>query len=208
MNDPSRQSHWESIYATRGEAEVSWFQESPAVSLDLIKAAGVTPRSSIIDIGGGASRLVDALIAEGYDDLTVLDVSEAALSTAKGRLGRAAAVVKWIVADVVTWQPPQAYDLWHDRAALHFLTGADDRTAYVERLSKGVRPGGHVIIGTFALGGPQKCSGLPVVRYDAASLGRTLGHSFELIETCDHDHRTPTGSVQQFQFSRFQRAGV
>lgn len=205
MDNVSRQAHWESVYATRGEREVSWFEETPALSLELIRAAGATPRSSVIDIGGGASRLVDALLADGFEAVMVLDLSESALSAAKSRLGDKAAKATWIAADVTTWEPSQRYDLWHDRAALHFLTDAADRAAYVARLGKALRPGGHAVIGTFALDGPERCSGLPVVRYDAASLATLLGPDFELVETRAHAHRTPMGGVQRFQFSLFRR---
>lgn len=205
MDHVSRQGHWESVYAARGERDVSWFEERAAVSLDLIRVAGATPRSSVIDIGGGASRLVDALLADGFESVTVLDISEAALSAAKSRLGDKAAKATWIVADVTTWEPSQRYDLWHDRAAFHFLTDATDRAAYVARLVKAVRPGGHAVIGTFALDGPERCSGLPVVRYGAASLAKVLGADFELVETRAHAHRTPMGGVQRFQFSLFRR---
>jgi len=205
MDHASRQAHWESVYASRGEREVSWFEEAPVLSLALIRTAGATPRSSVIDIGGGASRLVDALLAEGFEAVSVLDLSDAALSAARARLGGRAAKVTWIVADVTTWEPTQAYDLWHDRAALHFLTDAVDRAAYVARLAKALRPGGHAVIGTFALDGPERCSGLPVVRYDAASLATLLGPDFALVETRAHAHRTPTGGAQRFQFSLFRR---
>lgn len=205
MSDIGRQAHWENVYATKDEHAVSWFQESPTISLDLILATGVKSDASIIDIGGGASRLVDALIDEGFRAITILDLSEKALATSKSRLGARGAQVKWVVADVTTWEPSQTYDVWHDRAALHFLTDPKDRAAYAERIVRAVRPGGHVIIGTFAPDGPDRCSGLPVVRHDAATLGELLGHSFELIESRRHDHQTPAGATQRFQFSRFQR---
>ena len=142
----------------------------------------------------------------GFQAVTVLDLSEAAIAVAKARLGNRANKVKWVIADVTTWEPQQVYDLWHDRAALHFLTEKHDRTAYVARLSKAVKPGGHAIIATFAPDGPERCSGLPVVRYDAESLGWVLGDAFELIETRRHQHMTPRGSEQRFQFSVFRRA--
>jgi SAM-dependent methyltransferase len=201
-----RHAHWQNVYQTRGERDVSWFEESPDISLDLIRATGVGVDESIIDIGGGTSRLVDALVAEEFRSVTVLDLSEKALATSRDRLGNHAEYVNWIVADVTTWQPTQNYDLWHDRAAFHFLTEPSDREAYVECLRKAVSPGGNVIIGTFALNGPERCSGLPVVRYDATSIGAILGQSFKLIETRSHGHRTPGGSVQPFQFGRFHRA--
>jgi 2-polyprenyl-3-methyl-5-hydroxy-6-metoxy-1,4-benzoquinol methylase len=203
--DPNRRAHWENVYRTKGEREVSWFQETPSISLELIRSAGATRQSAVVDVGGGASLLVDALVDEGYEDVTVLDVSESALAVAKTRLGQSAARVTWIVADVVGWKPPQRYDVWHDRAAFHFLTGEADRTAYVECLREALRPGGHAIIATFALDGPERCSGLPVIRYDAARLGRVLGDGFNLLETRRHDHRAPTGGVQSFQFSAFRR---
>lgn len=205
MNDPGRQAHWQGVYTTKGEHDVSWFEESPTVSLDLIRATGTGHGASVIDIGGGASRLVDALLDQGYASVTVLDLSEKALATAKARLGQRAALAQWVVADVTTWEPSQSYDVWHDRAAFHFLTDPKDRGAYAERVRRAVRPGGHVIIGTFALDGPERCSGLPVIRHDATSIGEVLGPSFELAETRRHDHHTPMGTTQRFQFSRFRR---
>jgi SAM-dependent methyltransferase len=204
MNDTDRGAHWENVYRTKGEREVSWFQETPSISLELIQSVGATRHSSIVDIGGGASRLVDALVEEGYEAVTVLDLAESALAAAKTRLGQAAARVTWIAADVVRWKPLQRYDLWHDRAAFHFLTDEADRTAYVACLREALRPGGSAIIATFALDGPERCSGLPVVRYDAASLGKVLGSAFTLIDTRRHDHHTPMGSTQRFQFSVFR----
>lgn len=205
MSNAERHAHWETVYQTKGERDVSWFEESPATSLDLVRATGVTADASIIDIGGGASRLVDALLDAGFGGITVLDLSEHALAAAQARLGARNANVKWIAADVTRWQPSETYDVWHDRAALHFLTDEGDRAAYVERLTGAVRPGGHVIIGTFAPDGPERCSGLPVVRHDAASLGAMLGPSFALMESRNHAHRTPMGTIQRFQFSRFRR---
>jgi 2-polyprenyl-3-methyl-5-hydroxy-6-metoxy-1,4-benzoquinol methylase len=206
MDTTQRQAHWENVYATKTEDEVSWFQENPAMSLDLIHASGVGKDDAIIDIGGGASRLVDALVDDGYRAITVLDLSEQALTTAKARLGARASQVNWIAADITAWERHGVYDLWHDRAAFHFLTEPSDRDAYVQRLTKALRPRGHGIISTFALDGPKRCSGLPIVRYDAVSLGQTLGPSFELIETRNHEHHTPMDRVQRFQFSRFRRA--
>jgi SAM-dependent methyltransferase len=163
------------------------------------------PTSAIIDIGGGASRLVDHLIKNGFQDVTVLDLSAGALDAAKARLGDRSAQVHWLVADAAVWEPVKAYDIWHDRAAFHFLTDEHDRTAYVARLVRGLKVGGHAIIATFALDGPERCSGLPVVRYDAASLGRTLGRAFRLLHTLRHEHTTPWSSQQIFQFSVFRR---
>jgi hypothetical protein len=200
-----RASHWEMVYSTKAEDEVSWFQENPGISLRMIKDAGATPDSRIIDIGGGASRLVDALLQEQFRSLTVLDISVAALETSRKRIGPAGASVDWIVADVTKWAPPQAYDIWHDRAAFHFLTEASERNAYIDCLRSAVVPGGQVIIGTFALDGPERCSGLQVQRYDSKRLVVALGPSFELADSHAEAHRTPWGAIQHFQFSRFRR---
>ena len=205
MIGPDRQAHWESVYTTKTEKEVSWFEESPTISLDLIRSTGAGLDAPIIDIGGGASRLVDALVDDGFEAVTVLDLSKTALARAKARLGRRGTKVRWIVADVTTWETSETYEVWHDRAAFHFLTEPKDRAAYAERVARAVRPGGQVIIGTFAPDGPERCSGLPVVRHDAASLGEILGSAFELRESRLHAHQTPVGATQRFQFSRFRR---
>src|ERR1700724_735035 len=205
MRSESRQAQWEGVYTKKGENEVSWFQENPAPSLELIAQVGATPASALIDIGGGASRLVDNLVDRGFEDVTVLDLSEAALEVAKGRLGGLAARVHWIVADATVWEPLKAYDIWHDRAAFHFLTEERERAAYVARLERALKVGGHAIIATFALDGPERCSGLAVVRYDPARLGQTLGRTFRLVDTRQHAHATPCGSNQSFQFSVFRR---
>jgi SAM-dependent methyltransferase len=203
--DGDRGDHWEAVYSTKGESDVSWYQEDPATSLALIASAGATAASSIIDIGGGASRLVDALLARGHGDVTVLDLSAAALTTVRRRLGPASGGFQGIVADVTTWQPRRRYDVWHDRAAFHFLTEAADRAAYVAALKAALPPGGHAVIATFALDGPERCSGLPVTRYDGARLGAALGDDFERLETLAHGHVTPWGAPQSFQFSLFRR---
>ena len=200
-----QKAHWDAVYATKAERDVSWFQESPAVSLDLIAATGAKADAPIVDIGGGASRLVDALLDRGFEAVTVLDLSGEALAAVRARLDTRAAQVCWVVADVTAWQPAGTFAVWHDRAAFHFLTAAEDRAAYAQRVRNAVRPGGHVIIGTFAPDGPERCSGLPVMRHDAASIGEVLGPSFALIETRRDDHVTPMGTIQRFQFSRFRR---
>jgi SAM-dependent methyltransferase len=204
MQSDGRQAHWEGVYTKKGANEVSWFQKNPAPSLALIAQVGATQASAIIDIGGGASRLVDNLVDRGFEDVTVLDLSQAALEAAKGRLGDRAERVHWIVADATIWEPPRAYDIWHDRAALHFLTEDRDRAAYVARLERALKVGGYAIIATFALDGPERCSGLPVVRYDPASLGQTLGRGFQLVDSRRDTHATPWGSDQSFQFSVFR----
>ena len=208
MRDVGRKAHWENVYTTKSEKEVSWFQENPAPSLELIALAGLSADATIIDIGGGASRFVDALVEQKIGRITVLDLSAAALDAAKKRLGDRGAAVEWVIADATTWEPSQAYDLWYDRATFHFLTNASDRSAYVRNLQKAVRSGGHVIMGTFALEGPERCSGLSVMRYDAGMLGAILGTDFRLIDSRRHDHATPWGVVQRFQFSTFRRYGA
>jgi SAM-dependent methyltransferase len=208
MSDPDRQAHWEGVYTAKGEKEVSWYQDNPAPSLDLIALTAASRGTLIVDVGGGASRLIDHLLARHFERLTVLDLSSAALEAAKVRLGEDAKKVRWEVADVTKWSPPASYDVWHDRAAFHFLTDPADQAAYAERVRRAVKPGGHVIIGTFALDGPEKCSGLPIVRHDAASLSAILGQDFKLIDERRHDHVTPWGAVQRFQFSTFRRDGT
>jgi SAM-dependent methyltransferase len=202
----AREQHWQEVYSTKGEMEVSWFQDRPQTSLGLIAQTGLVPAAaSVIDIGGGASRLVDALLAEGWRDITVLDIAGAALARAQARLGDGAARVDWIVADITAWQPQRRYDLWHDRAVFHFLTAPEDRAAYKAALSTAVPAGGHVVIGSFALDGPERCSGLPVRRYSPESLQTELGEGFVLQQSLLEGHQTPAGRMQNFQFSRFRR---
>jgi SAM-dependent methyltransferase len=205
MTDSSRQAHWDNVYTSRGEKDVSWYQGRATPSLELIALTGLSSDAEIIDIGGGASRLVDDLLLANFGRLTVLDLSAAALDAARQRLGESAARVKWVVADVTTWQPSQTYALWHDRAAFHFLTERADQSAYIERLKRAVKPAGFAIIGTFAPDGPARCSGLPIVRHDAASLATRLGDEFELIDARRHEHTTPWDAVQRFQFASFRR---
>ena len=200
------QAHWDRIYAAKDEAEVSWFQETPAPSLELLDLVGARPSSALIDIGGGESRFVDSLLARGFENITVLDLSAKALAAARARLGDKASKVKWIVADVTQWRPPETYDIWHDRAAFHFLTRQSEQEAYIQRLKTALRRGGHVIMGTFALDGPETCSGLPVMRHSAESLGALLGSDFVLIDSRRHEHRTPWRTIQRFQFTAFRRA--
>jgi len=204
----ARRDHWDEIYASKAETQVSWLQETPAPSLELLALVGATPRSAILDVGGGASRFVDHLLAQGYEDVTVLDLSAAALETAKARLGEAASRVAWIAADVTAWAPSRAYDVWRDRAAFHFLVDPDDRAAYRVRLRQALRRGGHAVLATFALDGPERCSGLSVRRWDAAGLAEFLGTDFVLLDARRHEHVTPRGSVQRFQFATFQFAGA
>lgn len=206
MTNSGRAAYWQTVYESKGEREVSWFQESPSPSLELIALVDAKPTSSIVDIGGGASRLVDALLTAGYSDLTVLDLSDAALAASRVRLGAAGDGVDWIVADVTTWQPTRTYDIWHDRAAIHFLNAPEEQAAYVACVRRAVRIGGHVIIGTFAIDGPDKCSGLPVTRHTADSITALLGAGFTLTDHRRHQHATPWHSEQHFQFSSFIRS--
>jgi hypothetical protein len=202
---PARPDHWNQVFASKGEQDVSWYEAIPTVSLDMIDAAGATASTCIVDIGGGHSRLIDQLIARGMTCLAVLDVSSAALARAQTRLGADASKVSWINADVTGEWRLKPMDIWHDRAAFHFLTDADDRARYAGHLSATVKSGGSAIIATFALDGPPSCSGLPVMRYSPESLSAELGPAFQLAQTVTHAHRTPWGVVQQFQYSRFTR---
>jgi len=202
-SDP--RSHWQTVYLTKGEQQVSWSQADPQPSLRLIESVATSREASIVDVGGGASRLVDALLQSGFHALTVLDLSAAALASARERIGAAGDAVCWVAGDATVWQPQQAFDIWHDRAAFHFLVAEMDRTAYLDRLHRGVRAGGNAVIGTFALDGPEKCSGLPVQRYDSATLSQTIGPAFELIAELPHQHVTPWGATQSFQFSVLRR---
>jgi len=196
MPTSDRFQHWDSVYRTRESAAVSWFQAEPAVTLALVELLEIPHDAAIIDVGGGASRLVDHLLAADYTDLTVLDLSPAALAVSQIRLGDAAGV-EWIAEDLLTWQPAHRYDLWHDRAVLHFLSGEAVAT-YRELLERSVAPGGCVILGTFAPDGPEQCSGLPVTRYSAADLVHFLAPTFAVIEDRHELHTTPSGSMQAF----------
>jgi hypothetical protein len=197
--------HWDEVYRQKAEQDVSWFQAEPALSLELIRQAGLAKQEPMVDMGAGASRLVDRLLAEGYSDLTVLDIAEAALQKSRARLGEAADRVSWIAADMTRWQPPKRYRLWHDRAVFHFLTEAADRAAYRETLGSALMPQGIAIIASFALDGPERCSGLPVQRYSPESLAAELGEDFRLIEQKSEAHTTPAGKLQLFQYSVFRR---
>lgn len=205
----TREQHWQEVYTTKDEDEVSWFQDRPQTSLDLIAQTGLTAKASLIDIGGGASRLVDALLEAGWRDIAVLDIAGAALAKARERLGPRGAgadwSVDWIVADITRWRPQRRYDLWHDRAVFHFLTDPADRAAYKAALHAAVAPGGHVVIGSFAPDGPERCSGLPVQRYSPDSLQAELGPDLVLQQALQEEHHTPAGRLQHFQFSRFRR---
>ncbi len=202
----SKTDHWNAVYSQKAEAELSWHQDDPSVAIDLMKKAGLARHSSVIDIGAGTSRLMDSLLDLGIRDLSALDLSENALSASRHRLGARGQAVKWIVADITGWEPTRTYDIWHDRAVFHFLVNPTDQTAYIERLARSVSAGGHAIIATFALDGPEKCSGFPVARYSPESLAKTLGQSFALVLHQEHRHLTPWGHPQSFQYSLFRKS--
>jgi SAM-dependent methyltransferase len=197
--DPKR--HWESVYGSKEPEAVSWYRPHLEISLALIERAAAGHSASIIDVGGGESTLVDDLLARGYQNITVLDISQTAIDVTKKRLGLAAVQIHWLVADITEAQlEPGAYDVSHDRAVFHFLTASEHRTAYVRQVGHAVKPGGHVIISTFGPEGPTKCSGLDVIRYDADSLHNQFGVRFRLVESSKELHRTPCGTTQQFLF--------
>ncbi|UVL39696.1 class I SAM-dependent methyltransferase [Pseudomonas sp. B21-040] len=194
-------AHWEQVYSSKPADAVSWFQQHATNSLRLIQKTGASFSASIIDVGGGASTLVDDLIENGFTQLAVLDLSASALATAKHRLGGKAEKVIWIEGDVTRVSlAPQTYDVWHDRAVFHFLTGADERQAYLEKVLTSVKPGGYVIVATFAEDGPTQCSGLPVRRYSAHELHSEFGAPFELLGHEKEEHHTPVGTVQKFVY--------
>ncbi len=196
-----RKQHWDQVYKTKPSDTVSWFQEHAYQSLRLIHNAGSGLDAAIIDVGGGASKLVDDLVMEGYTDLTVLDLSSTAISVAKRRLGKRAKAVNWVVGDVTCAEfPIHRFDIWHDRAVFHFLTSSDERHAYVDCVMRSVRPGGHVIIATFAEDGPEKCSGLPVMRYKPETLHAEFGAAFLLVRHEKEAHHTPSGAIQKFVY--------
>jgi len=202
------QGHWNKIYAEKAADAVSWYAPHLETSLALIERLAGGPAASIIDIGGGESTLVDDLLARGYEDVTVLDISRVAIEAARkrveSRVGKAGDGVRWIEADITKCTLyPGVLDLWHDRAVFHFFTNGNDRDAYVEQVSRAVRRGGHVVVGTFGSEGPLKCSGLNVVRYDAESMQEAFGARFLLLESSNEWHRTPFGTMQQFLYCLF-----
>jgi ubiquinone/menaquinone biosynthesis C-methylase UbiE len=201
----NRKEHWNQVYQTKASDDVSWFQPRPEVSLRLIAATGIGKGDGVIDVGGGASTLVDFLVTDGFNPLAVLDISAAALEHAKQRLTRRSGEVEWFEADVTQFNLPHRFGLWHDRAVFHFLTSETDRRKYVETLTRTLTPEGHVIIATFAKDGPLKCSGLDVCRYDAASLCAELGPRFKLMEQVDETHITPWEAQQKFSYFRFKQ---
>ncbi len=205
MTDTARKQHWEEVYRAKSSDEVSWYQSEPAISLQLIANSGIQVQHAIIDVGGGASVLVDRLLAKGYQNPAVLDISGAALALARHRLGKGADRVEWYESDVTEFVPPHVFQLWHDRAVFHFLTDPQDRRRYVEVLRTAVPKDGQVIIASFALDGPTQCSGLDVERYDEQRLMNALGDGFTLLETVSEIHVTPAAKGQRFQYFRLLR---
>jgi len=202
----SDRTHWEHIYETKAPTQVSWYQDHPLTSLQWIQRAGIAKTDPIIDVGGGASTLVDDLMDAGYQAITVLDISAAALQLARQRLDTRSAAVTWMQADVTQADlPPNAYEVWHDRAVFHFLTQAADRQRYVQTVRRAVRAGGHVIIATFASDGPTKCSGLDVMRYNPEGLHSEFGQDFELVDSLSETHQTPFGTEQKFVYCYCRR---
>jgi len=196
--------HWERLYQGKNAAELSWFESTPRRSLQSIRDTGVSLNAPILDVGGGASLLVDELLQLGYTNVTVLDLAPAALAQSKDRLGPAAERVTWIATDVTTFRPLRRYAVWHDRAVLHFLPGKLEQESYVEALRNALAPGGHVILATFGPGGPTRCSGLPVQRHSVETLSALLGPEFELRSSTFEDHLTPTRVAQRFLHTRWQ----
>ncbi len=204
--DDQRQEHWEGVYAGKALDDVSWFEPTPETSLELTLSGGV-PRS-VVDVGAGASALVDGLLDAGVEQVTLLDLSASALAATRARLGDRAAAVTAVCGDVLAWAPTTAYDVWHDRAVFHFLTEAGDRDTYRDRVLSGLRPGGLLVVGTFATDGPEQCSGLPTSRYDAEGLVAAFGEGFEVVETRRTEHHTPWGSVQPFTWVVLRAVGI
>ena len=204
-----KQQHWETVYRTKAPDAVSWYRPHLDTSLALIERAAPDRNTAVLDVGGGASTLVDDLLARGYRDLSVLDISAEALNVTRERLGEAADKVTWLAADLLDAPLPQArYDLWHDRAVFHFLTEAEQRAHYLRQLTHALKPGGHAVLATFGPQGPLKCSGLDTVRYDAGELARVLGDGFALVDSTLEFHATPFGTTQQFLYALFRRTSA
>ena len=204
----SNKTHWETIYSTKKPQEVSWTQEIPKTSLDFIHSFNLPKNAAIIDIGGGDSKLPDYLLSEGFTNITVLDISEKALERAKIRLGAKADKVKWVVSDILEFKPKEKYDLWHDRAAFHFLTTAEQIEDYLDIASNAINEGKYIITGTFSKEGPFKCSGLEIKQYDEKALTEILNHKFEKIKCITEDHTTPFNTIQNFLFCSFKRKAM
>jgi SAM-dependent methyltransferase len=200
-----RHEHWQAVYEAKQRQDVSWYQPVPEPSLEALDRHGIGPEASLIDVGGGASALAGELVARGWRDVTVLDIAASAIAASRDQLGEAGEAVRWIDADILAWRPDRTYDIWHDRALLHFLTDAAGLARYGEALRAGTHEGSLVIIAAFAFDGPETCSGLPVQRYDAETMAAQLGSDFAPVETWRQAHVTPWGATQNFQWGAFSR---
>ena len=201
----NRKSHWENIYQTKDISTVSWYQPTPSTSLDLIAEMDLDKDAAIIDIGGGDSFLPDFLLKLGYTNISVLDISEKALENAKSRLGEDAEKIKWIVSDITKFSPTEKYDLWHDRAAFHFLTEEKEINEYVELVARALKQNAHLIVGTFSENGPTKCSGIDIKQYSKSELSELFSANFEKLHCENVNHKTPSGAIQNFTFCTFRR---
>lgn len=208
MKNVTPKEHWDNVYSTKKPNEVSWTQENPETSMGFIHSFNLPKQASIIDVGGGDSKLVDQLIDEGYEDITVLDISEQALKKAKERLGEKAKRITWIVADITEFQTEKVFDLWHDRATFHFMTTVDQVSRYLERAGRNLKDNGFLTVGTFSENGPKKCSGLEVKQYSEKSLQEQLRRGFEKLKCIVEDHRTPFDTLQNFLFCSFRKQAV
>lgn len=200
-----RKNHWDRVYEGKSPLQVSWYKDAPTLSVKLIEQCVASRDAGVIDVGGGASTLVDYLLAAGYRNLAVLDISGRSLEYARHRLGDQAAAVEWFETDVTAFNPPRRFDVWHDRAVFHFLTAADDRRGYLDTLNQALLPGGFLVLAAFAIGGPSRCSGLDIVQYDAATLCGELGEGYALLDALSEEHVTPTGKRQKFEYFRFRK---
>ncbi len=201
----SQAVHWENVYQNKSAEEVSWYQEVPAVSLSILQGLSLNKADRIIDVGGGASTLVDGLLQDGFTAISVLDLSSSALELAKKRLGEPAQQVDWLVEDITRFAPQKAYTFWHDRAVFHFLTKAEDRAKYKKVLASSVKVGGYIMIAAFSKGGPEQCSGLDIVQYDSDKIQNELGDGFQLLDEVAEEHVTPSGKVQLFRYFVFKK---
>ncbi len=205
MEGIDRRAHWDEVYRSKATRELTWYQPKPETSLRLIESAGLDTDARVLDVGGGTSTLVDCLLDTGYDNLGVLDVSPVVLQRTRRRLGARAGSIEWLLADVTHFEPSHSWDLWHDRAVLHFLTDPEDMLGYRRSMLAALAEDGHAVISTFGPEGPTKCSGLDVRRHDVGSLSEALGPTMQLVESVLEEHVTPKDATQQFLYCRFRR---
>ena len=205
ITDNKRKEHWENVYETKGDQEVSWYQETPTTSLDLINSLHLDTDAPIIDIGGGNSNLSAVLLKQGHTNLSVLDISTKSLERTKAKLGQDAGKIDWIVSDILDFKPKQQYDLWHDRATFHFLTSENNIAKYVDSVNYAVKKGGYMIIATFSTSGPKKCSGLDIIQYSEEKLKTIFNDRFELVKAFEEVHQTPFNTEQNFIYTVFKK---